>query len=120
MIPDKNITESDIYKACIVLSVVGLATIHISQSYMTPEKASIDEIDETWLGKTVKINGTIENDFNTEGASFYSLKDSTGSINLVDFNNRTIPEKGSVTGHIDIYQGDIQIVLDEVKKTEQN
>jgi len=117
MIPEKQITESDIYKACIVLSFIGLATIHISQSYMTPQKANVNQIDETWLGKTVKINGTIETDFNTESASFYTLKDSTGSINLVDFDNRTLPDEGSVTGHIDIYQGNIQIVLDQIGNT---
>ena len=117
MISGHQITESDIYKACIVLSVIGLSIIHISQSYMTAEKVNIEEIDETWLGKTVKINGTIKPEFKTENAAFYTVKDSTGSIDLADFENQSIPRQGRVTGYVDVYQGDLQVIVKNTSKT---
>lgn len=110
-----NITEKDIYRACIILSIIGLGVIHISHSYIQPDEVSIDQIDETWMGNTVKVEGEITSHTETQNAAFLEISDSTGSINLVDFEKRNITGRSSITGNVDIYQGDLQLVVKEVE-----
>jgi RecJ-like exonuclease len=109
-----DITETDIYRACIILSLIGLAIIHLSQSYMQPENVEIKEIDETWIGNTVKVNASTSSYTQASEAAFFQLQDSTGSIQAVDFENRSIPSQAEFTGYIDIYESNLQIVVSDI------
>lgn len=110
----RNITESDILRICIILAIIGLAIIHFSQSYMSPEHVKIEEIDETWIGNTVTVDASTSSYSQVSGAAFFQLEDSTGTIQAVDFENRSIPSEAEFTGHIDIYESDLQIVITEI------
>lgn len=110
----REVTETDIYRACIILSIIGLGLIHLSQMYMEPEKVSIDEIDETWIGRTVEITGSINVESKTGSAAFLNIQDSTGSIPAVDFEDREYPDQASATGYIDMYEGRLQIVIENI------
>lgn len=109
-----DITKTDIYRTCIILSLIGLALIHLSQSYMQPDRTEISEIDETWIGNTVTVNASTSSYSEASEASFFQLQDSTDSIQAVDFENRSIPSQAEFTGYIDIYQSDLQIVVTDI------
>lgn len=110
-----ELTENDIYKACIVLSIIGLGIIHVSHSYLEIQEADITEIDRTWMGNTVQVEGEVSSYTETENAAFFEIEDSTGKIDIVDFENRNISNQASVSGHVDVYQGNLQIVAEEIE-----
>ncbi len=110
-----NITEKKVYRACIVLSIIGLGIIHLSHSYIQPDEVKIDRIDETWMGNTVKISGNVENYVKTENAAFFTLENSSNTISVTDFESRNISDQATVTGRVDIYQGDLQIVAKKIE-----
>jgi RecJ-like exonuclease len=111
----KNITQKDIYKACIVLSIIGLGIIHISHSYLEYQEVKIEEIDRTWLGNSVRVEGEIVSRTEVDGAKFMELKDSTDTVNIVDFEMRNTSDQASISGYVDVYQGDLQIVAEEIE-----
>lgn len=111
----KNITERDIYRACIVLSIIGLGIIHVSHSYLEYQKVKVDEIDRTWLGNSVRVEGEIVSRTEVDGAKFMELRDSTDTISIVDFEMRNVTSQASISGYVDVYQGDIQIVAEEIE-----
>jgi len=111
----KNITQKDIYRACIVLSIVGLGIIHVSHSYLEYQEVKVEEIDRTWLGNSVRVEGEIVSRTEVDGAKFMELKDSTDTVNIVDFEMRNVTSQASISGYVDVYQGDLQIVAEEIE-----
>ena len=111
----KNITEKDIYRACIVLSIVGLGIIHVSHSYLEYQEVKVEEIDRTWLGNSVRVEGEIVSRTEVNGAKFMELRDSTDTVNIVDFEMRNTSDQASISGYVDVYQGDLQIVAEEIE-----
>ena len=111
----KNIEEKHIYQACIVLSIIGLGVIHISHSYIAPDRAEIENIDETWIGNTVQISGNVRDYAQTENAAFFTVENSSDSISVADFESRNVSNRATVTGYVDVYQGDLQIVAQKIE-----
>ena len=111
----RNITEKDIYRACIVLSIVGLGIIHISHSYLEYQEVKVEDIDRTWLGNSVRVEGEIVSRTEVDGAKFMELRDSTDTISIVDFEMRNATSQASISGYVDVYQGDLQIVAEEIE-----
>ena len=111
----RNITEKDIYRACIVLSIVGLGIIHVSHSYLEYQEVKVEDIDRTWLGNSVRVEGEIVSRTEVDGAKFMELRDSTDTINIVDFEMRNASDQASISGYVDVYQGDLQIVAEEIE-----
>jgi RecJ-like exonuclease len=81
---------------------------------MEPERVEISEIDETWIGNTVEVNASTSSYSQASETAFFQLQDSTGSIQAVDFENRSIPSQAEFTGYIDIYQSNLQIVVTDI------
>lgn len=112
----RSITESDILKACIILSIIGLGIIHISQSFIQPDKVEIDEIDETWIGNSVSINGTISSVYSSNETVFLTVEDDSGSITVVDFDRGNYSRGSEIEakGYVEVYQSELEIVADEI------
>ena len=110
-----SITEKDIYRACIFLSIIGLGIIHVSHSYLEYQEVSVEEIDRTWMGNSVKVEGEIVSRTEVDGAKFVELRDNTDTINIVDFEMRNVTDQASISGYVDVYQGDLQIVAEEIE-----
>ena len=110
-----TITEKDIYRACIVLSIIGLGIIHVSHSYLEYQEVSVEEIDRAWISNSVKVEGEIISRTEVDGAKFMELRDNTGKINIVDFEMRNVTEQASISGYVDVYKGDLQIVAEEIE-----
>lgn len=110
-----EITESQIRNLCVLLAVVGLGTIHVSHSYIQPDEINVEEIDETMLGDTVKLEAEVVESNEAENAKFLTLDDGTGTIDAVDFDMRDIPSQASFIGRIDVYQGNLQLVMEEIE-----
>lgn len=111
--------RKQLYKISIFLSVIGLTLMYASSQYLEPEKAEIGEIDESWTGKTLRINGEAANVTRTENHLFMDLEDSAGSIMVVQFDSQTSVDEGEeleVSGHVELYEGELEIVAREISK----
>jgi RecJ-like exonuclease len=111
----KNITEKDVYRACLILSIIGLGMIHLSLSYIEAEEVDIGEIEHSWISKSVNISGNVTSHTKLKNIAFIQLKDSTGKIEVVDFETRNISDQISVKGAVSVHQGGLQVEADKIR-----
>lgn len=103
---------------CLGLSIIGLAIMQFSVSYLKPEPVPVAEVDSSKAGETVKINGTVKNFYSTPQASFFTVKDSSGEIQVVDFDASNLDNgrRVSVLGRVELREGDLQLVSTEIEQ----
>lgn len=114
------------------LSLLGMVLIYVSSVGFEAPTVEISRLDSSYLGKTVKIAGTVEKVYYSKGGhAFLILRDSSGgSIRVVIFKNvlKTLEgekivrlKEGSlvtVCGTLDEYEGRLQIVVRSGKDLE--
>lgn len=108
-----------LYKISVFLSVIGLTLMYASSLYLEPETVEIKEIDKGQTGEVLAAKGTAANVSNSGNHLFMDLKDSTGSILVVDFDSQTsVSEDSTVTviGNVELYEGELEIIAREIKK----
>jgi exodeoxyribonuclease VII large subunit len=91
-----------------------------------PEEINTGELTETYIGRKVKVSGTVENlRVHENGHIFFDLKDDAGSIDIVIWEDRVESLKLSGTdfskiengigiqlmGNVERYKGNLQIVV---------
>lgn len=106
------------YRYAVLLSITGLALIHLSSSYLTPEEVKTDEIKPGWIGKKVVLNGEVTEKSRFNETLIFTLKDSEGRIKVAEFKSDSNISKGeniTVKGTVKIYQGDMEIVADRIE-----
>lgn len=107
-----------VYRVSVLLSVIGLTVMYSVDSFMKPDKAKIEDLDESMTGEHVTVEGDVES-FNTgHGHLFIDLNDGSGEIDVVDFDSDVWIESDDrieVRGYIDIYEGDLQLVAEEIR-----
>lgn len=111
--------QKQLYKASIFLSVIGLTLMYASSLYLELDNSDVGDIKKSWSGKTLQIQGEAVNVTNSGGNLFMDVKDSTGSILVVSFDSQTSVNDGdsvNVTGHVALYEGELEIIAKEIKK----
>ncbi len=109
--------KKEIYRASIFFAVIGLTLMYLSTLYLEAEKVEIGEIERAWAGKQIEVEGDITSFTESDGHVFITLEDSTGSIQVVDFDSELESDRGEllIEGRVDIYQGSLQIIADEIQ-----
>ncbi|WEL19056.1 OB-fold nucleic acid binding domain-containing protein [Candidatus Nanohalococcus occultus] len=108
----------DHYRHALVLSVIGLGLIHLSSTYITPEKAETDEIKPGWIGKKVTVDGTVRNSYRVNDTLFFDLEDSEGAVKVAEFESSSRVNDSQtveVTGTVKLYEGSMEIIADRVE-----
>lgn len=100
---------------CLILSILGLGILYISTHHLKPETINIGEVDSSKAGQVVKIQGQVKNFYSTKKASFFTLKDQTGKIQVVDFNAGKYGGEATVLGTAELRKGQLQIVASEIE-----
>ncbi len=111
--------KKQLYKISIFLSVIGLTLMYASSLYLEPKTVDVKEIDRSQTGEVLEVKGTAVNVTNTGSNLFMDLKDSTGSIMVVDFDSKSSISDGdslSVIGSVELYEGKLEIIAREIKK----
>jgi len=109
-----------VYRISVSLSVIGLAVMFFTEPLISPEKYSVGDIDESMTGEHVKVEGHIGSFNSAQGHLFLDFYDNTGEIDIVEFDSETwIDEEElyTVQGHVDIYEGDLQIIAEEIRES---
>lgn len=111
--------RKQLYKISVFLSVIGLTLMYASSLYLEPETVNIEKIDQSQAGEVLAIKGTAANVTSTGSNLFMDIKDSTGSIMVVDFDSETSISEGakvSVIGSVELYEGKLEIIAREIRK----
>lgn len=110
--------EKEVYRLSVFFAVLGLSLVFASDHFFEPEQFEISEIDESMVGEVVQIKGEVVSYFQSGSNSFIDLKDSSGEIDLVEFDNDfDISEGDKVTaeGRVDLYEGDLQVIAERIE-----
>lgn len=113
-----NWTEKEEYILSVTFAIIGLAALYYSTQLMDPANVNTEEIDESMLGDSVKTSGSVEDVFNYENHQFFDLEDETGAVSVANFDyNKRVDEGDKITvkGTVDMYEGDIQIIVDDLE-----
>jgi len=105
---------------CLALSVIGLAILQVSTTYLKPEVSEIQSVDSSKVGETLKLEGNVTGFYSTRSASFFTLKDSTGEVQIVSFNSPELRNGQNVTvlGQVELMKGNLQVVSSEIEQSE--
>ncbi|MFB6292241.1 MAG: exodeoxyribonuclease VII large subunit [Candidatus Nanohaloarchaea archaeon] len=109
--------EKTAYKASIFLAVIGITVMYASSLYLGIEEVAVGDIKKSWTGKNVKINGEVTGFHRSGSTAFIDINDSTGEILVVDFDSSEQVETGekvNVTGHVSLYEGELEIIAKEI------
>ena len=110
----------------LICSLIGLAGVVVASQLIQVKQVNIIDIDDSMEGEYVKIMGTVVNLRETEKAVFLDVKDDTGTIAIVAFNDNIgfvsaeiLPpnlKKGdviSIEGKASMYQGKPEIMAEK-------
>ncbi len=105
----------------LLASIIGIALLFAASEAIEPKEMKIREIRPEYEGLQAKINAKIESFSQRQGIAFMQLYDGTGKIKAIAFEAEKFPEleKGmlaSLEGKIQIYKGELELVVEKVKE----
>lgn len=86
--------------------------------YINIEPVDISDIEKSWSGKSLMVQGEIAEVRTSSGHLFFNLKQGKDSIKVVKFDSQSSYSNGdrvNVTGHVEIYKGELEIVAKEIE-----
>lgn len=103
----------------LTISLTGLLSLFLIASNINFDATPIGEISKDDTGRGLKACGSIEDKFtSSENHTFFTLVDKSGEIEIVVFSStRAAVGTGQVcvTGKVDLYEGDLEIIAKEVE-----
>lgn len=114
--------DTSLAKLSFLIVVIGIIVLYFISQALEPEEVSISQIDESFIGSAVSVEGLTKNVKITEHV-FFDLCDSEACINVVVFESdaRRAPNIYKlqdlsplrVSGRVDLYKGELEIMADE-------
>lgn len=104
------------YYISVFLGIVGLSAMTWASTHVEAADAEVAEVKPSWTGRVVSVEGNATDFGRSNGTVFFQLEDSTGSIDVVQFNSDIRELEGSVAveGEIAVYMGEMEIIAEEV------
>jgi len=102
----------------IISSLLGILFILYIGENFGLSKIDINQIDENYLEKNVKIRGVIDNLYLGNKVTIMNVKDNSGNIKVVAFDNSTGLKEGmaiEVNGKVSEYKNELEIVSERIK-----
>src|SRR3989344_1493993 len=118
-------SDKFLIKASFLMAVVGIVLLFIFVQNIEPLEAEIKDIEDSYVGKSVRIEGIINSiDYGKDGETlFLTLSDENKDIKIVMFRNDlenmkenlTINDRITVTGEVALYNGDLEIIARSIE-----
>ena len=116
-------TDRNLLILCIISSLAGISMIFLADYVAEVPGVSAGSVEAS--GKTVSVGGIVSSRHYTGKHLFFDLKDDTGKVKVVVFENtiekcKIIPEKIKngmeigVVGKTDTYEGETEIIASEI------
>ena len=114
--------EKKLVKLSVIGTIASVLILYIMTGQIFSSSVNIGDIDKSFTGKTVDITGEITSISTNKGSLFISVKDETGEIKVVlwedtiksmnadDVNRLNEGSKINVIGGVQIYRGEMEII----------
>lgn len=105
-------------RVAVILLLIGMMILGVAEIFYSPVRAAPEEIDKSMLGERIRTEGKIEDVVKLDKVIFLKLEENP-DLKVVKFTSDVGVEKGDAAvleGEVDLYQGDIEIKVDEVRK----
>lgn len=118
--------EKQMIAACLILAILGIATLYFLAETMQPKKMRISEITLQNTGEYVEVYGIVRSASKTNGNTFIKTCEGQACISIVVFkktaekmsnpNPYLIEKNDRITarGTIEEYKGELELVVNEV------
>ncbi len=110
--------EKTLLKMALICSIVGIFALFLFAEKLEPKLIQISEISYLSIDKNIKIQGEIIKFKKTKSTNILQIKDQSGSINVILFENLNNLEKGKtieIIGKVSEYKDELQIEAKKVK-----
>lgn len=116
--------EKFLMKVSLTGVLVSLVLLYVITIQNLSFHVKIGEIDKSFIGRTVNVTGEITGVFESKGHIFFDLKDDTGKIKVVlwedtveflDINNVNVSEikngnEINIIGNVQLYKGELEVI----------
>ncbi|MEE9322948.1 MAG: exodeoxyribonuclease VII large subunit [Candidatus Aenigmarchaeota archaeon] len=116
--------EGNLVKISVIGVSISLVLLYLITSQVFSSSVKIGEIDKSFVGKTVNITGEVTGIFQSKGHVFFDLKDDTGKVKVVlwedtlellEINNVNTSEirngkNISIIGDVQLYKGELEVI----------
>ena len=116
------LTDLVIRKISIGISIIGIVALLLFSAHFEPKEVLIENISQDQIGQEVVVKGIVKSVFFTKNTLLFEIFDSK-KIKAVKFSPSAkefelIKESNflEITGKIQKYRGELEIVVKEVKK----
>lgn len=99
-----------------MLAIVGLGMLHFTSEQVKPKEPALSQIDSSWAGEPVLVEGEVSSKYFSGGTLFVDLGDQNLTAVQFDTKDRfTEGDEVAVEGTVRIYQGEVEIVADSIE-----
>ncbi len=107
--------DSTLLRISLVISILGILILFFIAESIKIEDKNINELED-YKDKTIKVKGIIEEVTNTESAVFLKIRQ-YNIVDVVVFEplNVTKGRYAEITGEVDEYNGEYEILADKIK-----
>ncbi|MCX6775023.1 MAG: OB-fold nucleic acid binding domain-containing protein [DPANN group archaeon] len=109
--------ERTLLIVALVWSLIGLFILLVLASFAQPPQPTISQLGDN-VGKVVVLNANVTSIDYKQDTVFFSLEDSTGNISAIFFGNPKyeiiVGDYVAVKGKVQLYKGDVEIVVQEL------
>ena len=118
--------DKNLLKLCLFCSILGLAILFVGVQFVEARVISMGEIGEDEIGTLVSVEGRVYSSYYNGEHLFFTLKDNTGKIKIVIFENSIKKLKinpGEIRNGVEIriegevkkYEGELEILPERIQ-----
>lgn len=106
----------EVERLSLLAFLLGTAAIYASSTYFTPLELKAGEVDESYIGDTIRVTGRVEDVSRSGEEVFFHITGSQGSLDAVSFSRLDVREgeKKTLEGRLNVYRGSLELIVDEV------
>lgn len=111
--------EKLLVRVSLLMSLAGLAGLFLASAYLDIDRTPAGSLTPDDVGRGVRVCGQVENKFTSKaGHVFFDLADDSGEIGVVVFNSTkaAVGNEVCVTGRVDMYEGGLEVIAQEVER----
>jgi len=109
--------EKNLLRVAILCSIIGIFVLIIISNSIELKKLTIGEITNKHIGQAIKTEGKIFSIITAEDFTILEIKDKTGKIKIMVFENITLKQNQEILieGKVKEYKDEFEIEADKIK-----
>lgn len=112
----------ELERVSLLLVMCGLAVIYVASVVYEPPTVSVQALDESFLGETVRVDAVVTRHVIRDGVQFITLEEGGERVSAVYFGDSALEVVPSslhrVQGEVSVYEGELEIIIDSIAHVE--